>query len=137
MLGSDVNIIGCCVQYHRVHTIEEGRERQVTSYLRQWTQLIRLHRWGVVPVQPYSCPEMWLYWLDYSHLCSLISCVHWRRYDVTCRSLPLGGILDTLAEKLTHRLQFTSLTEPYTEYRLLTILLYLILIPMLCDWCTI
>jgi len=29
-------------------TIEEGRERQVTSYLRQWTQLIRLHRPGVL-----------------------------------------------------------------------------------------
>ena len=24
-------------------TIEEGRERQVMSYLRQWTQLISLH----------------------------------------------------------------------------------------------
>ena len=43
--------------------IEAGREQQVTSYLHQWTQLIRLHgRRGVAPVQPYSCPEMWLYW---------------------------------------------------------------------------
>jgi len=56
-----------------VLTIEEGRERQVTSYLRQWTQLIRLHGWGVAPEQPYFCPEMWLYWQDYSRPCSLIS----------------------------------------------------------------
>ena len=27
-------------------TLEEGRERHVTSYLRQWTQLIRLHVGG-------------------------------------------------------------------------------------------
>ena len=33
----------------------------MTSYLRQWTQLIRLHGRGVAPVQPYSCPEMLLY----------------------------------------------------------------------------
>ena len=38
--------------------------RLLTSYLRQWTQLIRLHGQGVAPVQPYSCPEMWLYWWD-------------------------------------------------------------------------
>ena len=56
-------------------TIEKGREQQVTSYLRQWTKLIRLQGRGVTPVQPYSCPEMWLYWQDYSHLCSLISWV--------------------------------------------------------------
>ena len=34
--------------------IEEGRERQVMSYLRQWTQLIRLHGRGIAPVQPFS-----------------------------------------------------------------------------------
>ena len=56
-----------------VTTIEEGREQQVTSYLRPWTQLIRLHGLGVAPVQPYSCPEMYLYWQDYSRPCSLIS----------------------------------------------------------------
>ena len=28
--------------------IEEGRERHVTSYLRQWTQLIRLHGRGAL-----------------------------------------------------------------------------------------
>ena len=28
--------------------IEEGKERHVTSYLRQWTQLIRLHGQGVL-----------------------------------------------------------------------------------------
>jgi len=32
----------------KVPTIEEGRERHVMPYLRQWTQLIRLHGWGVL-----------------------------------------------------------------------------------------
>jgi len=32
----------------RLVYIEEGRERHVTSYLRQWTQLIRLHGRGVL-----------------------------------------------------------------------------------------
>ena len=45
------------------------------------TQLIRLHGQLciVLPVQPhFRTPRP----------CSLISCVHWRRYDVMCRSLP-------------------------------------------------
>ena len=42
-----------------VPSIEEGRERHVTSYLRQWTQLIRLYGRGVL-----KCG--WLYWQDYS-----------------------------------------------------------------------
>ena len=71
-------------------SIEEGRERQVTSYLRQWTQLIRPHGRGVTPVQPYSCPEMCLYWQDYSRPCSLISWVLlaqiWRQQP-PCHSL--------------------------------------------------
>ena len=62
-----------CTYDFNIGTIEEGRERHVTSYLRQWTQLIRLHGWGVEPVQPYSCPEMWLYWQDYSRPCGLSS----------------------------------------------------------------
>ncbi len=41
-------------------SIEEGREGQVTAYQCQWTQWIRHHGRGVAPVQPYSCPEMWL-----------------------------------------------------------------------------
>jgi len=30
-------------------------------------------RAGIAPVQPYSCPEMWLYCQDYSRPCSLSS----------------------------------------------------------------
>ena len=55
--------------------LEEGIERKVTSYLRQWTQLMRLHGRWIAPVQPYFCPEMWLYWNDYSRPCSRISWV--------------------------------------------------------------
>ena len=51
-----------------IQVIEEGSERQVTSYLHQWTQLNRLHGQGVAPVQPYSCPEMWLYWQGYIYV---------------------------------------------------------------------
>ena len=67
-----------------VITIEESRERQVTSYLCQWTQLTRLQRQIVAPVQPFSygCTGAT------PRLCGLVSCVHWHRYDVTCRSLP-------------------------------------------------
>ena len=67
-------------------TIEEGRERQVTSYLRQWTQLTRLQRRGVAPVQPFSCGCTGATPCP----CSLISCVllaqMWRQ-QLPCHSL--------------------------------------------------
>ena len=50
------------------------------SYLHQYVSAGQTARAGIVlTIQPHfrtPCP------------CSLISCVHWRRYDVTCRSLP-------------------------------------------------
>ena len=42
--------------------IEEGRERQVTSYLRQWTQLIRMQgrgsrQYSHIPVLKCGCTD--------------------------------------------------------------------------------
>jgi len=70
----------------KVVPIEECRERQVTSYLRQWT-LIRLHGRGVVPVQPHFRTGIWLCWRGPPTHAVWSAESYWRRYDV--RNLPV------------------------------------------------
>ena len=61
-------------QDSRVATIEEGRDCHVTSYLRQWTQLIRLHGRGVLKC---GCTGKTIAGRVQSDQ------LYWRRYDLS------------------------------------------------------
>ena len=64
--------------------IQRVTGRLLTSYLRQQNTADQTARVGC---RTSTTTGKWLYWHD-TRLCSLVSCVHWHRYDVTCCSLP-------------------------------------------------